>query len=251
MRLNLWRLEWLRLVRTHRLLVLVGTYVFFGFTGPLTARYVSAILGRLGTEGVRVEFPEPVPADGIAQFVGNASQIGLLVVVLVAASALAFDARREMAVFLRTRVPAVRHIVVPAYVMTAAAAAAALVAGSLAAWYETAVLLGPVPVTAMLTGMALGSLFLAFAVSLTAAVASVMRGAAATAGVTLAALLLLAIVGGLTPLGRWLPTRLAGAMTELVRGASTLDYWPAVLTSLAGTAVAVTVAVMMGGRREV
>jgi len=249
--MNLWRLEWLRLVRTHRLLALVGTYVFFGFTGPLTARYLSAILGRLGTEGVRIEFPEPVPADGIGQFVGNASQIGLLVVVLVAASALAFDARREMAVFLRTRVRSVRDIVVPAYVVTAGAAVAGLVAGSLAAWYETAVLLGPVPVAAMLTGMALGALFLVFAVALTAAVASLMRGVAATAGVSLAGLLLLALLGGLTPLGRWLPTRLAGAVTELVRGAPPVDYWPAVLTSVVGTVAAVMVAVVVGGRREV
>jgi ABC-2 type transport system permease protein len=249
--MSLWRLEWLRLVRTHRLLVLVGTYLFFGFTGPLTARYLSELLGQLGTEGVKVEFPEPVPADGIAQFVGNASQIGLLVVVLVAASALAFDARREMAVFLRTRVRGVRSIVVPAYVMTAAAAVAGLVAGSVAAWYETTVLLGGLPATATLIGIALGALFLAFAVALTAAVASVMRGVAATAGVSLAGLLGLAILGGLTPVGRWLPTHLAGAMTELVRGTSAADFGPAVLTSLAGTVAALTVAVVLGARREV
>jgi ABC-2 type transport system permease protein len=248
--MNLWRLEWLRLTRTHRLLALVGVYVFFGLTGPLTARYLSAIFGRLGTEGVRVEFPDPVPADGIAQFVGNTSQIGLLVVVLVAASALAFDARREMAVFLRTRVSAVRDIVIPAYVVNAGAAAVALVAGSLAAWYETTVLLGAVPVAGMLIGTALGALFLAFAVALTAAVAAVMRGVAATAGVTLAGLLGLAILGGLTPLGRWLPTRLAGAITELVRGASVGDYAPAVATSLVATVAAVTVAVRVGSRRE-
>jgi ABC-2 type transport system permease protein len=184
---NLWRLEWLRLVRTHRLLALIGVYVFFGLTGPLTARYLSALMGRLGTEGVRVEFPDPVPADGVAQFVGNTSQIGLLVVVLVAASALSFDARREMAVFLRTRVRGVRDIVVPGFVVNAGAAAAALGFGSLMAWYETAVLLGPVPVPAMVAGMALSALFLAFAVALTAAVASTVRGVAATAGVTLAA----------------------------------------------------------------
>lgn len=199
---------------------------------------------------MRVEFPEPVPADGIAQFVGNTSQIGLLVVVLVAASALAVDARREMAVFLRTRARAVRDIVIPAYVVNAGAAGVALVAGSLVAWYETTVLLGAVPVAEMLIGMVLGALFLAFAVALTAAVASVMRGVAATAGVTLAGLLGMAILGGLTPLGRWLPTRLTGAMTDLVRGGSAGDYLPAVMTSLVATVAAVTVAVLVGARRE-
>jgi len=248
--MNLWRLEWLRLVRTHRLLAIVGLYVFFGLTGPLTARYLSALLGRLGTDGVRIEFPDPVPADGIAQFVGNTSQIGLLVVVLVAASALAFDARREMAVFLRTRVRAVRDIVIPAYLVNAGGAAAALVAGSLAAWYETTVLLGAVPVAPMLIGIALGALFLAFAVALTAAVASVVRGVAATAGISLAGLLGLALLGGLTPLGHWLPTRLAGALTELVRGASAGDYAPAATITLVATAAAVAIAVRAGSRRE-
>jgi len=248
--MNLWRLEWLRLVRTHRLLAIVGLYVFFGLTGPLTARYLSALLGRLGTDGVRIEFPDPVPADGIAQFVGNTSQIGLLVVVLVAASALAFDARREMAVFLRTRVRAVRDIVIPAYLVNAGGAAAALVAGSLAAWYETTVLLGAVPVAPMLIGIALGALFLAFAVALTAAVASVVRGVAATAGISLAGLLGLALLGGLTPLGQWLPTRLAGALTELVRGASAGDYAPAATITLVATAAAVAIAVRAGSRRE-
>ena len=196
--MSLWRLEWLRLVRTHRLLVIVGVYLFFGFTGPLTARYMSQILGQLGTEGVRIEFPEPVPADGIAQFVGNTSEIGLLVVVMVAASALAFDARREMAVFLRTRVRGVRDIVIPAYLINCGAASVALLAGSLAAWYETAVLLGGLPVVEMLAGIAYGALFLCFAVAVTAFAASVVRGVLATAGVTLVALLGLAIIGGLT-----------------------------------------------------
>jgi ABC-2 type transport system permease protein len=144
----------------------------------------------------------------------------------------------------------VRDIVIPAYLVNTGAAVAGLVVGSLAAWYETGVLLGGVPVGGMLTGIALGALFLAFAVALTAGVASVVRGVVATAGVTLACLLGLAIVGGLTPLGRWLPTRLSGAMTELVRGASVADYAPAVVTSLAGTAVLVAGAVVLGGRRE-
>src|SRR5262245_33582413 len=98
---------------------MMACYLLFGLTGPLTARYQEKILGRLSTNGVRIEFPPPVPADGIAQFTGNAGQIGLLVVVLVAGSALAFDSRREMAVFLRTRVDGIGAIIGPAYAVTA------------------------------------------------------------------------------------------------------------------------------------
>jgi ABC-2 type transport system permease protein len=248
--MTIWRLEWLRVVRTRRLLVLMGVYVFFGLTGPITARYLSAILGRLGTEGVQIQFPDPVPADGITQFAGNAAQIGLLVVVLVAAAALAFDARREMAVFLRTRTATVRDIVLPAYAVNAGVAILGFVAGSLAAWYETVVLLGALDPTAVGLGMGYGALFLAFAVALTALVAGLVRSVLATAGVTLVALLGTALVGSLTPLGRWLPTHLVGALDGLVRGVESTDYLAAAATTVVLTVAALAGAIARLARRE-
>jgi ABC-2 type transport system permease protein len=248
--MNLWRLEWLRLTRTRRLVALLGVYLFFGLTGPLTARYLSQILASLGTEGVRVEFPDPTPADGIAQYVGNISQIGLLVVVMVAASALAFDARREMAVFLRTRVAGIRAIVLPAYAVTTGGAVAALLLGSLAAWYETAVLLGGLPAGRLLAGIGFGAVFLAFAIAAVALVAALVRGVLATAGVTLVALLAMAILGNVGDLGRWLPTTLAGAMAGLVRDTTLTDYLPATAVTLGLTAAALAGAIVLGERRE-
>jgi ABC-2 type transport system permease protein len=249
--MTLWRLEWLRLVRTHRLLVLLGVYLFFGLTGPLTARYMEAILTRLGTEGVEVRFPPPTPVDGIEQFVGNAAQIGLLVVVLVTASALAFDARREMAVFLRTRVDGVRRILVPAYVVNTAAACAALAVGSLAAWYETAVLLGGPPPVGMLAGIAYGALFLAFAAAVVALAAAVVKGVLATAGTTLVTLLGLGLAGNLAGVDRWLPTALLSAMTGLVDGESPARYLPAAVVAVVAGGAALAAAVAITGRREI
>jgi ABC-2 type transport system permease protein len=216
----------------------------------LTARDLSEILGRVGTEGVRVEFPPPVPADGIAQFVGNASQIGLLVVVMVAASALAFDARREMAVFLRTRVDSVRTILIPAFTVNAAAATAGLAIGSLAAWYETTVLLGGLPPWHMLAGFAYSALFLVFAVATVAAVAALVRGVLAAAGIALTILLVLAILGNFGSLGRWLPTSLAGSMAGLVRDTGPADYLPATAITVVLTVGLVWLAVSTGSRRE-
>ncbi len=248
--MTIWRLEVLRLVRTRRLVAIIGIYLFFGLTGPLTARYLGAILGRFATEGVRVDFPPPVPADGIAQFAGNASQIGLLVVVLVASSALAFDARREMAVFLRTRVTGVRAIVIPAYVVNSGAAIAGLVLGSLAAWYETVVLLGGLPVGSMLLGVALGALFLAFVVALVGFVAALVRGVLATAGIAIVTVLILAVIANIPHLGRWLPTSLVGALPSRVRDGAPVDYLPATVVTVVLTVATMAGAVRFGGRRE-
>jgi ABC-2 type transport system permease protein len=248
--MTLWRLELLRLVRTRRLFALLAVYAFFGLTGPLTARYIGEILRAVGTEGVQVQFPEPTPADGIAQFVGNASQIGLLVVVLIAASALAFDARREMAVFLRTRVAGVRSIVLPAYGVTTAGAIAGFLLGSACAWYETAVLLGAPPAGAMLAGTAYGAVFLAFAVALVAFVAALVRGVLAAAGVAVVLLLLTGVVGGLVGAGRWLPTGLLNALGDLTAGQAAADYLPGLAVTLILTTAALAGAVALGNRRE-
>ena len=248
--MTLWRLEWLRLVRTRRLLALLAVYAFFGLTGPLTARYLAEILRAVGTEGVQVQLPEPTPADGIAQYVSNASQIGLLVVVLIAASALAFDARREMAVFLRTRVAGVHAIVLPAYGVTAAGTIAGFLLGSACAWYETTTLLGAPPAAAMLAGTAYGAVFLAFAVALVAFVAALVRGVMASAGITLVLLLLTGIVGSLVGAGTWLPTGLLGALGDLTAGTSAADYLPGLVVTLILTAASLAGAVALGNRRE-
>lgn len=248
--MTLWRLEWLRVVRTRRLFALLTVYAFFGLTGPLTARYLGAILRAVGTEGIQVQLPEPTPADGIVQFVSNASQIGLLVVVLVAASALAFDARREMAVFLRTRVTSVRSIVLPAYAVTTAGAIAGLLLGSACAWYETTTLLGAPPTGAMLAGTAYGAVFLAFAVALVAFLAAIVRGVLATAGVAVVLLLLTGIAGGLFQAGTWLPTGLLGALGDLTAGKPATGYLPGLAVTLILTAAALAGAVVLGDRRE-
>lgn len=250
--MTIWRLEWLRLVRTRRLLALVAVYLFFGATGPFLARYTAEIVSRVGgTNGMKIEIPPPVPADGVQQFVSNNTQLGLLVVVFVAASALAFDARREMAIFLRTRVKSVSAILVPAFVMNVTAALVALVLGTAIDWYETVVLLGRLPVGRMLVGLGYGALFLIFVVSVVAAAASVARGALGTAGMAVSVLLVMAIAGGIGSLDRWLPTSLGGAQTNLVRATAATHYLPAAVIAVVASAALVWFAAVTNAHREV
>jgi len=239
--MNLWRLEWLRLHRTHRLTGLVAVFLLFGFTGPLTARYLEQLLERFGG-GVEVRLPVPVPADGMAAYVDTGQQLGLLVVVLVAAAALAFDAQRESAAFLRTRVRGMWQLVLPKVAVNAGAAAGAFALGAAAAWYETAVLLGGLPAAETLAGIAYGALYLAFAVTLTALAAALLRGVVGTAVTALAALLLLGLVESLGILADWLPSHLVGSLHVLARGGDPGEFLPAAAVTLALGAVAVAAA---------
>lgn len=251
--MTLWKLEWLRLVRTRRWIALLGVFLFFGFLGPLTAAYLPEIIGFAGgdLEGATVEFPPAVPSDGMVQYVSNAMQIGTLVAVVVAAGALAFDAIPEMGVFLRTRVSDVRSILAPRVVLTTVFVVVAFVIGALAAWYETWVLLGPLDVGAMMVGIGYGSLFLVFVVALVAAAAGRSNSVLGTVMVSIVVLLVMPILGISDAIGRWLPTHLGGSLGALTAGDLTAsDYLPAAAVTVVVSAALLWLAVWLAERRE-
>ena len=248
--MTLWRLELIRMFRTKRWIALVSVYLFFGFLGPVTAEYMSEILGQVGG-GLEIVFPDPIPADGITQYVGNVSQIGLLVVVFVAAGALCFDAIPEMGTFFRTRVSSLGRIIAPRYTVSVAAAVGAWTLGTLAAWYETVVLLGPLPAGSLLIGWGLGALYLAFAVALVAAAAARAKSVLATALSTILVLLALPIIGVVPNVGEWLPSHLVGALDGMVRGNSFSNYVPALLVTIVATCLALWASIVWGSRREI
>ena len=225
--MSLWRLEWLRLVRTSRWVALAAVFTVFGMLGPLTARYLSEIIKFAGAQdqGVTIKFPPPKPPDGMAEYMSNALQIGTIVIIVIAAGALAFDAIPEMGVFIRTRVPSVWRILVPRLVVPFAASAAAFTLGALTAWYETWTLLGALPVGAVLLGIGLGILFVAFVIAVVAAMAQWLRTVLSTVMASLVILIGLPIIGLVDVIGRWLPTRLGNALTDLTAGSSASDFW--------------------------
>ncbi len=248
--MTLWRLEWLRLVRTRRWMALGAVYVLFGLLGPFTARYLGEILARFGG-GIDVVLPNPTPADGLTQFVGNAAQLGLLVVIVVAAGALCIDATPEIGAFFRTRVSNFGKIVAPRFLVTVGAVLAAFAAGTLAAWYETEVLLGSLPLGPLMGGWALGALYLVFAVAVVAAVAARARSVLATVLITVIILLGLPILGVIPELGEWLPSHLVGALDGVVRDQTFASYLPAAGVTLGATAGALWASVAWGSSREI
>jgi ABC-2 type transport system permease protein len=236
--MSLWRLEWMRLVRTKRLAALLGVYVFFGLLGPLTTRYLGEILQRFGGN-ITVILPEPAPADGIAAFAGDAQQIGLLVAVVVGAGALTIDALPEMSIFLRSRVRAAGRLLWPRLVVSMLAAWVAFLAGLAAAWYETAVLLGGLPAGPLLAGAGYGLLYLAFTMTVVAAVAAHSRSVVMGAAISLVLLIVLALPGLVPAVGVWLPSHLVGALDDLVRGGGIVNYLrAAAVTAAASTGLA-------------
>lgn len=153
-----WRLESLRMWRTRRLIALCATFLVLGLGEPVLTYYLPQLVKGGADKGVQIILAKQTPADAIDGFAGNVGQLGTLVVVIVAAANVAIDAHPGLAAFYRTRIHRPALLVVPRYVTTSAASIAALALGTLGAWYETIVLLGTVPLGALMTGLALEAL---------------------------------------------------------------------------------------------
>jgi ABC-2 type transport system permease protein len=248
--MSLWRVEWLRLFRTRRWLALGGVFLFFGLLGPLTAAYMDVILGRLAGD-IEVILPAPTPVTGLEQYMSNALQVGLLVVLAVAAGALVFDQPPERAAFYRSRVRGAWSLLAPRYGVSTAAACAAFLLGTLGAWYETLVLLGPLPVGGMLLGTLLVCLYLAFAVAVVAVAAGLLRSLLGVIALSAALLLTFPILGLLPPLRAWLPSHLLGALTGLAAGAPAAGFARATAVTVVATVVLLPAAAALLDRREI
>lgn len=230
----------------------MAVFLLFGFTGPLTARYLADILDSFGGGEIQVIVADPQPVDGMTQYLGNVHQLGLVTLIVAAASALAFDASVDVSTFLRTRVSSIRVLVLSRFAVYTAAGTVAFVLGALAAWYETVVLLGSLPAAGMIAGMILGGVYYGFVVSLVALAAGLARSALAATAIGFALAVVEQIVWGLIPvLERWLPARLAFALSDLAEGEAMSDYAVTLASTIAITALILVVAIRLIERREV
>jgi ABC-2 type transport system permease protein len=240
----------LRLIRSPRLASLMAVYLFFGLLGPVTARYMSKILEHTESN-LTIIAGEPRPVDGMTNFISQANQTGLFVVIVVAAGALAFDARRGVSTFLRTRTRRMSTLVAPRLTMSAAAAVAAYTLGTLGAWYETTLLIGRLPALSVLAGWLCGSAYLLFAVAITTMAASIARSLLGTVGLAVGILLVLPIAGTFPAVHRWLPSSLATAPVDLLGHAELVDYIPALSVTLVATGVLVAFTLRRLQSREI
>lgn len=247
--MTLWRLEVLRLVRTHRWMILFGVYTALAVVSALTARYFNEIMERFG-EGVEFTATDPQPVDAIIQFVSNTSQIGVLAVVVVAASSLTIDAKPEQAAFLRTKVSRPARLLVAPYTVTVAAACAAMVTGTVVVSLLTETLIGPLPFWRVVMGTVLAACYLVFAVAVVAAIAGFTRGQATTVFGALGVLLALPIIGLFEPIQEWLPSELVAGLAAMVDGASVGEFARSLVVTAIATTGLLAIAVARFERRE-
>jgi ABC-2 type transport system permease protein len=232
---GLWGLERLRLWRTRRWIALVAVYLLLGFGEPLITRYLGQLLGRsVGDSYIQITVSAPKPRDAMQAYFSNITTLGTLVVVVVAGLAFAIRTTPPLAAIYFTHVPNRPRLLLPRLGTVAVASAVAAALGGLAAIYETTLLIGAPAGGASAAGVALSCGAVVFAVAVTFAASTLLRGQVGSIAVALATLFVVVPAADLIPgVRRVGPNAFTNLPVTLqTTGWSTDDTWAVVVTGV-------------------
>ena len=89
--------------RTYKLLIMLMVFAVFGITNPLMAKLLPELIGSLATDGITMIVPEATAIDAWTQFFKNATQIGLIVTVVVFSGVLSSEISKGTLIIMLTK----------------------------------------------------------------------------------------------------------------------------------------------------
>lgn len=225
------RKEWLELVRTYRLLVVVIVLLFFGLTSPLLAKFTPEMMKLLPMNGISIQMPPPTVNDAIGQYIKNMAQFGILLAILLTMGTVAQEKDKGTAAMMLVK-PLPRGTFITAkYLALAAMFALTLLLAGLASYYYTLLLFEAMDVLHWLVLNALLLLYVMVYVAITLLCSTLTKSQVAAGGSALGALILIGLISAIPGIGRYMPGELISWGTRLMQGDTTAS-WIALAVSL-------------------
>lgn len=236
-------------LKTYRLLIIGGVFLFFGLSTPLMLKYLPEIL-KLAGEDVVIEFPTPTALMSLQEYSSTLAQVGVLIAVLVAMGAIARERERGTAAMVLSKPVGWGAFVVAKLLAMSTSFIIALGVASVASYVYTVLLFGEANASGFLGLNLLVALFFIVSLSVTLLFSSLFRSQLAAGGVALAILIGQAVLSGVPWIGDFTPGRLVSWGTELLSGAAP-SAWTAVAASLAIVALCLYLARLSLKRKEI
>jgi ABC-2 type transport system permease protein len=227
------RKELLEQWRSYRLLIVAIVLVLFGMLSPLMARYTPEIIKLALPQGEEILklMPAPSVVDAVDQYIGNLSQFGILLALLMAMGAVAQEVDKGTAATMLTK-PLPRSIFLAAkFVALGLTFAASLVVAAAACYYYTQVLFEPLDWTAWLATNGLLLLSLLVYVAVTLLCSTITRSQVVAAGLAFGVVIVFSLVGAIPRVGDALPGQLTTWGSRIAKGIEGTS-WPAVWVGL-------------------
>jgi ABC-2 type transport system permease protein len=237
--------------RSGRMLVMLAILVFFGLSSPLLAKFTPDMLALIpGASQFSQLVPTPTMADAVAQYIKNASQFGIILALVLAMGAVAIEKDKGTAALLLVKPLPRATFILAKFAALAIGFALSLVIGALGAWYYTVLLFGVLPLGAFMALNGLLWLQVLVYLAVTIFFSTLSRSQAVAAGLGVAFLLFLSLLGAFPGLRPLLPDNLLAWGVGLTLGQPIQPAWGALAVSLGLIAAALLGACRLLRRQE-
>jgi ABC-2 type transport system permease protein len=242
------------ILRTSRIYVVPGLFLFFGLTSPILTKLMPEIVKAFASQagGVQIILPPQTGVDSFLQFFKNLTQIGVIALILTFMGSVAEERNRGTAILTLTKpVSRVAFVVAKFLAATLLLVFATAIAYGVALYY-TMYLFPATPRAESLAAAVLYLVYGVFIVALTVSASAIARSQVSAAGLALAAFFAVSL---LPTFGGWLATSTPGALpsffTRVLMGTATLGQaLPAISVSLAVSAGLVVLGSLAFARQE-
>ena len=223
-------------IKTFRVLIVGGVFLFFGLSTPLMIKYLPEIIKLAGEDVGIIELPPPTALQALSEYSGTALQVGLLVVVLIAMGAIAGERRSGTAAMTLSKPVSAGAFVTAKLIAISATFTIGLALGGLGAFGYTWLLFEDGNLGGFVAQTALLSVFMIFCVSVTLIFSAIFRNALAAGGVAIAVLIVGLTFSAIPWVGRVMPGSITSWGNHLVAGESSGAEWLALATTVASIA---------------
>lgn len=220
------RHEWVRVVRTRRIWIVLGFCLFSAVVDPVSTRFLPKIIEAVGKMEV-VGMPDQTAADALKAYASDSSRLAMLAFALSFMGMATDEFRRDSGsgAFVFTRGVKVSSLVWSKLVVAFATGWGSFLAGYLIAAGFSRLLFGSIPWGAVLASIPLTGLFWLVASALLIGGGAAFRSALAAVATAYGSLFFLSIFELFGILAAWSPTALGTSVGPLATGASVTSYW--------------------------
>jgi ABC-2 type transport system permease protein len=215
------------------------------------AKYTPALLRSIPEVAEFADhIPEPTIKDAVVQYIKNAIQFGILLVVLLTMGVLAQEKERGTAAMLFTKPVSRSAVVLAKWLAGITTLSLGLVLGGICCLVYTAILFEPLPVGKFLVFSLFLLISLGVYLSITLLVSALSRTQGMAAAGAFGGMAVLLVLSAIPRIGDYTPGKLDSWGSSLLTGSGEAA-WPALIVSLALIILAITVACLHLERQEI
>ncbi|MDD4635085.1 MAG: ABC transporter permease [Dehalococcoidales bacterium] len=218
-------------LRTYKLVIVAGIFLFFGISTPFLLKYLPEIL-KLAGEGMIIELPPPTAVQSLAEYASTIGQVGLLLAVLLGMGSISGEMKSGTAIMTLSKPVSRSSFVGAKMIALSLTFLLSLAAASIVSFIYTVLLIEGASVAGYVGLNLLLALFLMFCLAITLFCSSLFRRSLAAGGTAIALLISQAALSAIPIIGDYMPGKLMGWGVNLISG-NPDEYWGA----LAVTAV--------------